>query len=61
MDRSVQDAERLERLRAEHARLEARLAELDRQRSLTMEEQRERAEIKKTKLVLKDDIARLSR
>ena len=51
-------ASRLDDLRAEHARLEQRLKELDRHLSLTPAEQIERANIKKAKLQLKDDIAR---
>jgi len=46
----------LTRLKSEHARLEMRLQELDRHLSLTPEEQLERAQIKKAKLQLKDDI-----
>jgi uncharacterized protein YdcH (DUF465 family) len=57
LDRSV----RLEQLRSEHARLEMRLAELERHLSLSPEEQRERAEIKKAKLQLKDTMLHLSR
>jgi len=49
---------RLDTLRAEHARLEQRLKELDRHLSLTPAEQIERANLKKAKLQLKDDIAR---
>jgi uncharacterized protein YdcH (DUF465 family) len=52
---------RLEQLRTEHARLEMRLAELERHLSLSPEEQRERAEIKKAKLQLKDTMLHLSR
>lgn len=52
---------RLEALRVEHARLELRLAELDRHLSLSPDEQRERAEIKKAKLQLKDTMLHLSR
>lgn len=50
----------LESLRAEHAKLETRLRELDRHLSLSPEEQLERARIKKAKLQLKDDILHLS-
>jgi uncharacterized protein YdcH (DUF465 family) len=50
----------LDQLRAEHAKLEARLRELDRHLSLSPEEQLERARIKKAKLQLKDDILHLS-
>jgi uncharacterized protein YdcH (DUF465 family) len=52
---------RLEGLRTEHARLELRLAELERHLSLSPEEQRERAEIKKAKLQLKDTMLHLQR
>ncbi len=51
----------LERLRSEHQALEARLAELDRHISLTQEEQLERAQIKKLKLLKKDLISALQR
>ncbi len=49
---------RLNHLRAEHARLELRLRELDKHLSLTPDEQIERANLKKAKLQLKDDILR---
>jgi uncharacterized protein YdcH (DUF465 family) len=52
---------RLEQLRSEHHQLEIRLAELERHLSLSPEEQRERAEIKKAKLQLKDTMLHLSR
>jgi uncharacterized protein YdcH (DUF465 family) len=52
---------RLEELRTEHAKLEMRLAELERHLSLSPEEQRERAEIKKAKLQLKDTMLHLQR
>ncbi len=52
---------RLEAIRQEHARLEMRLQELERHLSLSPEEQRERAEIKKAKLQLKDTMLHLSR
>jgi uncharacterized protein YdcH (DUF465 family) len=52
---------RLEALRSEHARLEMRLAELERHLSLSPDEQRERAEIKKAKLQLKDTMLHLAR
>lgn len=51
----------LEQLRSEHARLEMRLSELERHLSLSPEEQRERAELKKAKLQLKDSMLHLSR
>jgi uncharacterized protein YdcH (DUF465 family) len=61
MLKNVPDVEvHLEQLRSEHARLEARLRELDRHLSLSPEEQVERARIKKAKLQLKDDILHLS-
>jgi uncharacterized protein YdcH (DUF465 family) len=50
----------LETLQREHARLEARLSELERHLSLSPEEQRERAAIKKTKLRLKDSMLALT-
>ena len=52
---------RLETLRTEHARLEMRLAELERHLSLSPDEQRERAELKKAKLQLKDTMLHLQR
>jgi uncharacterized protein YdcH (DUF465 family) len=52
---------RLEELRTEHAKLEMRLAELERHLSLSPDEQRERVEIKKVKLQLKDTMFHLSR
>lgn len=51
----------LERLRTEHRALERRLAELDSHVSLTPAEQVERTELKKRKLVKKDQITRLER
>jgi uncharacterized protein YdcH (DUF465 family) len=51
---------RLEVLRSTHADLEQRLKELDRHLSLSPAEQTERANIKKAKLQIKDDILRLS-
>jgi len=53
--------DRLAELRREHHRLESRLAELERHLSLTPDEQIERANLKKAKLLLKDDIAHLER
>ena len=53
--------DRLEALKSEHARLELRLAELERHLSLSPDEQRERAEIKKAKLQLKDTMLHLQR
>jgi len=52
---------RIEALRHEHARLEMRLAELERHLSLSPDEQRERAELKKAKLQLKDTLLHLQR
>jgi hypothetical protein len=46
----------LDKLRQEHARLEMRLRELERHLSLSPDEQLERANLKKAKLQLKDDI-----
>jgi uncharacterized protein YdcH (DUF465 family) len=54
-------AARLAELFIEHARLETRLAELERHLSLSPDEQRERADIKKAKLQLKDSILHLQR
>jgi len=51
----------IEALRSEHAKLEMRLAELERHLSLSPDEQRERAEIKKAKLQLKDTLLHLQR
>jgi uncharacterized protein YdcH (DUF465 family) len=51
----------LDRLKNEHAKLEARLRELDRHLSLSPAEELERAAIKKHKLQLKDDMLHLSR
>ena len=51
---------RLEVLRTTHADLDKRLHALERHLSLSPDEQTERAEIKKAKLVIKDDILRLS-
>ena len=52
---------RLEALRSEHHKLEMRLAELERHLSLSPDEQRERSELKKAKLQLKDTMLHLSR
>jgi uncharacterized protein YdcH (DUF465 family) len=60
-DRRSTALARLEALRTEHAKLEMRLAELERHLSLSPEEQRERAEIKKAKLQLKDTMLHLAR
>ena len=60
-ERSDDRNSRIEALRSEHSRLEMRLAELERHLSLSPEEQRERAEIKKAKLQLKDTMLHLSR
>jgi hypothetical protein len=51
---------RLDVLRSTHADLEQRLKALDRHLSLSPAEQTERANIKKAKLQIKDDILRLS-
>jgi uncharacterized protein YdcH (DUF465 family) len=57
----MQNGELFERLRSEHARLESRLQELNRHLSLSPAEQRERIELKKTKLQLKDTMLHLLR
>jgi len=46
----------LENLRSQHQELEARLAVLERQLTLTPEEQAERVRLKKKKLAIKDRI-----
>ena len=53
------DSLTIEELKAEHANLEARLEQLKRQRSLSPEEQYEKAIIKKRKLAIKDRILQL--
>lgn len=50
----------IEELTEEHATLDARLQQLESQRSLSPEEQYEKAIIKKRKLAIKDRIQRLS-
>ena len=50
---------RLDVLRSTHADLEQRLKELDRHLSLSPAEQTERANLKKAKLQVKDDILHL--
>lgn len=50
-----------EELTAEHRRLELRLAELEHHLSLSPDEQRERADLKKQKLHLKDLLLALDR
>jgi hypothetical protein len=65
MDRTVEGCEvggqdtaaLLEELKREHARLKARLTELENHVSLTAEEQVERVRLKKLKLHTKDRIA----
>lgn len=52
---------RIVALTTEHKRLEQRLRELDQHLSLSPEEQRERAELKKAKLQLKDELLQLER
>lgn len=60
MTGAMQDrAVTLESLQEEHQTLDARLKKLDRQRSLSPEEQYEMMVIKKRKLSLKDRISRL--
>jgi hypothetical protein len=51
----------VDRLRAEHAQLDARLHELEHHVSLTPEEHLEVARLKKMKLLTKDRIAILNR
>jgi len=51
---------RLDVLRKTHADLEQRLKQLDRHLSLSPSEQTERANIKKAKLQIKDDILHLT-
>ena len=53
--------ERIAELTAEHRRLELRLSELEQHLSLSPAEQRERLEIKKSKLQLKDELLHLRR
>lgn len=47
-------------LQREHQELDARVRELDRRAILTPEEQRERSDLKKRKLALKDELTRVS-
>ena len=53
--------DRIAQLTAEHRQLEQRLAELDQHLALSPAEQRERLEIKKAKLQLKDELLHLRR
>jgi len=57
----TETAERISSINAEHHRLELRLRELEQHLSLSPEEQRERAELKKAKLALKDELLVLAR
>ena len=52
---------RIQALTDEHRRLEARIRDLEQHLSLSPEEQRERAELKKAKLQVKDELLTLSR
>lgn len=52
----LSSVENLETLRSQHHSLETRLAALDRQLTLTTEEQAERVRLKKRKLAIKDRI-----
>jgi uncharacterized protein YdcH (DUF465 family) len=52
---------RLAELRMQHAQLETRLKELERHLSLSPDEQRERTNLKKAKLQLKDSMLSLQR
>jgi uncharacterized protein YdcH (DUF465 family) len=57
--RPVSDVQaHLEELKAEHAKLEMRLRELERHLSLSPDEQLERVRLKKAKLQLKDELQR---
>ena len=47
-------------LRREHSLLDQRVRELDRRAFLTPDEQRERTDLKKRKLALKDELTRVS-
>jgi hypothetical protein len=53
-------AELIARLKEEHARLEARLTELENHIALSPAEQVERATIKKLKLAAKDQMAQIN-
>jgi len=55
----LSSVENLETLRSQHHFLETRLAALDRQLTLTAEEQAERVRLKKKKLAIKDRIQSL--
>ncbi len=55
----LSSVENLEALRSQHQSLETRLAALDRQLTLTTEEQAERVRLKKKKLAIKDRIQSL--
>lgn len=52
----LSSVENLETLRSQHHSLESRLAALDRQLTLTVDEQTERVRLKKQKLAIKDRI-----
>lgn len=52
----LSSVENLETLRSQHHSLESRLAVLDRQLTLTVDEQTERVRLKKQKLAIKDRI-----
>ena len=53
------DLERINKLQEEHRALDLRLAELQRHISLSPEEQVESAQLKKRKLAMKDELARM--
>jgi hypothetical protein len=55
----LSSVENLETLRSQHHSLETRLAALDHQLTLTVEEQAERVRLKKKKLAIKDRIQAL--
>jgi uncharacterized protein YdcH (DUF465 family) len=56
-----QRSQLLEQLQDEHRRLEQRIGELERHLSLSHDEQRERAHLKKLKLAMKDQMLSLTR
>jgi uncharacterized protein YdcH (DUF465 family) len=61
MNATLEPQERIQVLTDEHRRLELRLTELERHLSLSPDEQRERAELKKAKLQVKDQLLSLQR
>ena len=61
MVRAGEEGGFVEDLKAEHHACEARLAELERRKTLTSTEREEQARLKKTKLAVKDQMSRLER